>query len=115
MVSVFKSGGMLLATSRPSCKAMSAPATLGSWTVRWTISLGVQVFLFGSLKSSHRFVGAFLGAGAIAGAAGTAADGDGAAGSTAGAATAPTAGSAAAGGCGCGLPVALNKSGMLSA
>src|SRR6266536_2762618 len=123
MVSVFSPGGMLLATSNPSCNAMSAPATLGNCVVRWTISLGVQVFLSGSPKSSERLAGAFLGAGAgvgVASAAGAALgagatsaaavpDGAGATFGgmgTAAEGTAPGAGSASAGagGGGSGLP-----------
>src|SRR5690349_3074061 len=112
MVSVFICCGILLATSKPSCSAMSEPATPGNCAVRCTISLGVQVFLSGSPNSSERLVGVFLAA--VAAATGTAAAAAGTTGADG--ADVLTASGSGVGGGGCkGLPAALNKSGMLSA
>src|SRR6266571_5936254 len=68
MVSVVQLGGMQLATSSPSCKAIREPVTPGKWQVLLTISFGVQWRFSGSPNISARFCGAFRGAPAAAGA-----------------------------------------------
>src|SRR6266568_7137678 len=68
MVSVVQLGGMQLATSSPSCKAIREPVTPGKWQVLLTISFGVQWRFSGSPSISARFCGAFRGAPAAAGA-----------------------------------------------
>src|SRR5688572_23935812 len=119
MVSVLKFVGMLLATRRPSCNAMSAPATLVSCVVRCTISFGVHAFLSGSLKSSDKLLGTFLGAVTVAATGGTEADcceqSAPACSAAAGVGAAGCSGLSGEGAGGNGLPVALKRSGMLSA
>src|SRR5260370_24740396 len=61
MVSVVQLGGIQLATSSPSCSAISDPVTPGNWQVLLTISFGVQWRFSGSPNISARFCGAFRG------------------------------------------------------
>src|SRR5438132_3210718 len=73
MVSAFRPGGKWPATSKPSCIAISAPATPLSAVVLCTISLGVQFLRPGWPKTSPISRGgsdAAATAGAVAGAAG---------------------------------------------
>src|SRR5258708_21575262 len=84
MVSVVQPGGMQLATSNPSCSAISDPVTPGNWQVLLTISLGVQWRFSGSPNNSARFCGAFRGVLVAAGAGQAGAGGAGAGGTGAG-------------------------------
>src|SRR5712692_5836163 len=117
MVSVVQLGGMQLATSSPSCKAIKDPVTPGNWQVLLTISFGVQWRFSGSPNISARFCGAFrvapVAAGAgQAGAGWAGADrtgtGWGGAGGTVAAGVSSSSAGASANTC----PAALNNSGI---